>query len=211
MSASRLHDIWFRYVGELLPGERITRVCNLTWLIVGLYLSHSVHLSRVAAKLPFRVTLCAAVQRLSRFLQNSAFRVRVWYRPKCQFCRPHIDHRRAELADAQAWLAEAALRPDTPGRWREQDGRRPSVAHRHCRQSPPCLADCLDVGQRFSRTSWRLSPTGLVTLRLYPPPRRGQRAAGGRLRVRCGSCLAAVARTALVLCPAPEGRFTGLC
>ena len=92
MSASHLYDIWFRYVGKLLPGERITRVCNLTWLIVGLYLSRSVHLSRVAAKLPFRVTLCATVQRLSRFLQNSAFRVRVWYRPI-----------------AQALLAEAAL------------------------------------------------------------------------------------------------------
>ena len=121
MSASRLYGIWFRCVGKLFPEERITRVRNLTWLIVGLYLSHSVHLRRVVARLPFRVALCATVQRLSRFLQKSAFLGCVWYRPI-----------------AQALLAEAALhrlmRLVVDG---STGGRRPAVARMAL---APCLA-----------------------------------------------------------------------
>lgn len=84
MSATQLYDTWFRQLRKLLPEERLTRVRNLAWLIVGLALSRSAHLSHIAAKLPFRVTLLATVQRLSRFLQNPAFRVRDWYRPVAQ-------------------------------------------------------------------------------------------------------------------------------
>jgi hypothetical protein len=43
--ADRLYDTWLRRIIELLPGERITRVRNLVWLIVGMGLSRSVHLS----------------------------------------------------------------------------------------------------------------------------------------------------------------------
>lgn len=81
MPANRLYDTWFAWARKLLPGERVTRVRNLAWFIVGMYLSQSVHLSRIAAKLPFQVTLCASTQRLDRFLRNKAFRVHVWYRP----------------------------------------------------------------------------------------------------------------------------------
>lgn len=84
MSATQLYDTWFRHLRKLWPDERLTRVRNLTWLIVGLALSRSAHLSQIAAKLPLRVTLLATVQRLSRFLQNPAFRVRQWYRPVAQ-------------------------------------------------------------------------------------------------------------------------------
>ena len=84
MSVDRLYDIWFRRIRELLDTERITRVRNLVWLLVGLSLSRSVHLSRIAAKLPWRASLSSAVQRLARFLQNGAFRVRPWYRPLVQ-------------------------------------------------------------------------------------------------------------------------------
>jgi len=80
MPVNHLYDTWFRAVRKLLPEERITRVRNLVWLIVGMYLSQSVHLSRIAARLPLRVTLPATVQRLSRFLQSAAFRPRLWYR-----------------------------------------------------------------------------------------------------------------------------------
>lgn len=81
MPANRLYDTWFLWVRKLLPDERITRVRALVWFIVGMSLSQSVHLSRIAVKLPFQVTLQATTKRLSRFLQNSALRVRAWYRP----------------------------------------------------------------------------------------------------------------------------------
>jgi hypothetical protein len=85
MPATRLYDTWFRQIRESRSGERLTRVRNLAWLIVGIHLSRSVHLSRIAAKLPFGVTLLASVQRLTRFLCNPAYDVRAWYHPTvCQ-------------------------------------------------------------------------------------------------------------------------------
>jgi len=41
----------------------------------------TVHLSRVAAKIPGRAVLNSTIQRLRRFLDNSAVRVREWYKP----------------------------------------------------------------------------------------------------------------------------------
>jgi len=81
MAANRLYDTWFQWVKKSLPGERVTRLRNLTWFIVGMYLSQSVHLSRIGAKIPFPISLRAITARLTRFLQNGAFRVRRWYRP----------------------------------------------------------------------------------------------------------------------------------
>jgi len=84
MSADRLYDTWFRRMKELLWMERITRVRNLVWLMVGLSLSRSVHLSQIAAKLPSQTKLLSKVQRLTRLLQNGALKVRPWYRPLVQ-------------------------------------------------------------------------------------------------------------------------------
>jgi hypothetical protein len=81
MPATPLYDTWFRQIRELRPEERLTRVRNLAWLVVGIHLSRSVHLSHIAAKLPFGATLLATVQRLTRFLRNPACDVRAWYHP----------------------------------------------------------------------------------------------------------------------------------
>jgi hypothetical protein len=54
---------------------------NLSWLIAGVYKSKSVHLSKIALKIPGDVKVRSNVQRLSRFLQNPAIRVREWYEP----------------------------------------------------------------------------------------------------------------------------------
>jgi len=81
MSAGQLYDTWFARIRELLPTERITRVRNLVWLIVGLHLRRAVHLRHIAVKLPFPGALRSVEQRLDRFLQNAAFQVRTWYRP----------------------------------------------------------------------------------------------------------------------------------
>jgi hypothetical protein len=84
MSADQLYDTWFRRIKELLCAERVTRVRNIVWMMVGLSLSRSVHLSQIAAKLPLQATLSSKVQRLTRLLQNGAFQVRPWYRPLVQ-------------------------------------------------------------------------------------------------------------------------------
>jgi hypothetical protein len=84
MSANQLYDIWFRRIGRLLPHERITRVRNLVWIIVGMYLSRSVHLSKIAIKVPLGRVRRSTVPRFSRFLRNACFRVRHWYRPVAQ-------------------------------------------------------------------------------------------------------------------------------
>lgn len=59
--------------------ERKTRVYNFAWLLTGVYLSKSVHLSRVADKIPGDATASSRERRLMRFLSNPAVRVREWY------------------------------------------------------------------------------------------------------------------------------------
>ena len=59
----------------------MTRLQNLAWLMTGIYQSRSVHLSRIAGKIPGRAKLLSTVRRLSRFLDNPAVRVREWYAP----------------------------------------------------------------------------------------------------------------------------------
>jgi len=49
--------------------------------MAGMFLSRSVHLSRIANKLPGKAVRESREQRFRRFLKNSAVRVRQWYRP----------------------------------------------------------------------------------------------------------------------------------
>ena len=79
MSANRLYHTWFERIRQLLPGERITRLRNFAWLMVGIYQSKSIHLSDIASKIPGRAKELSIVRRLSRFLSNPAVRVREWY------------------------------------------------------------------------------------------------------------------------------------
>lgn len=80
MSAHRLYDSWFKRICELLPAERITRVRNVAWMIVGLYLSQSIHLSCMARRLPFMARLTSITDRFRRLMDNQAFEVHAWYR-----------------------------------------------------------------------------------------------------------------------------------
>ena len=81
MSANRLYHTWFERIRQLRPDERITRLRNLVWLMVGIYQSRSVHLSDIASKIPGRAKELSIARRLSRFLTNPAVRVREWYAP----------------------------------------------------------------------------------------------------------------------------------
>lgn len=81
MSINSLYHTWIQRIMQLRPNERKTRIRNMTWLLVGIFASRSVHLSRIAAKIPGTAVLNSTIQRLRRFLDNSAIRVREWYEP----------------------------------------------------------------------------------------------------------------------------------
>jgi Transposase DDE domain len=81
MSINQLYLTWFQQIRQLRPDERVTRICTFVWLMVGIYHSRSVHLSKVASKIPGRAVLVSTARRLSRWLDNPAVRVREWYAP----------------------------------------------------------------------------------------------------------------------------------
>jgi len=81
MPINQLYDTWKTQILELRPGQRITQVRGFVWLVIGIYLSRSVHLSRIAGKIPGEAKLTSATRRLNRLLNNPAIRVREWYEP----------------------------------------------------------------------------------------------------------------------------------
>lgn len=81
MPTNQLYHTWIQHIRELRPEQRITQVRNFVWLVIGIYQSRSVYLSRIAGKIPGQAKLPSVVQRLNRFLDNPAIRVREWYEP----------------------------------------------------------------------------------------------------------------------------------
>jgi hypothetical protein len=77
----RLHGTVLDSLCKWLPDERITRLRNLAWLMTGMYLARSVHLSHIARKLPLSGQVVSLTNRLRRFVDNP--RVNVWryYQP----------------------------------------------------------------------------------------------------------------------------------
>jgi len=85
MPINDLYHNWMQRICELRPNQRITQVRNFVWLMIGIYQSHSVYLSRIAGKIPGQAKLVSTTRRLSRFLDNPAINVREWYRPIAQY------------------------------------------------------------------------------------------------------------------------------
>lgn len=81
MPTNQLYHTWIARIRELQPDKRITQVRNFVWLMIGIYKSRSVHLSKVAGKIPGTAMLVSTTRRLSRFLDNPAVQVREWYEP----------------------------------------------------------------------------------------------------------------------------------
>lgn len=81
MSINHLYHTWFNWIEQLRPRERITRLRNLAWRLVGIYKSKSVHLSKIALEIPGAANSLSITRRLSRLLDNPAIRVREWYEP----------------------------------------------------------------------------------------------------------------------------------
>jgi len=70
MPINTLYDTWKMRIQELRPGQRITQIRGFVWLVIGIYLSRSVCLSRIACKMPGEAKLTSATRRLSRLLDN---------------------------------------------------------------------------------------------------------------------------------------------
>jgi hypothetical protein len=81
MPTNALYDTVISRLRQLRPGERLTRLRNLAWMMTGIFESKSVHLNKIAMKIPAQVVQLSIVKRLHRFLDNPAFQVRSWYEP----------------------------------------------------------------------------------------------------------------------------------
>ena len=81
MPINKTYRTWIQRICELRPKQRITQVKNFVWLVVGIYHSRSVNLSRIAGKVLSTAKNVSTVRRLSRFLANPAIDVRKWYKP----------------------------------------------------------------------------------------------------------------------------------
>jgi hypothetical protein len=81
MPINETYRTWKARICELRPKQRITQIQNFVWLVVGIYHSHSVNLSRIAGKVIGEAKNVSTVRRLSRFLTNPAIDVRSWYKP----------------------------------------------------------------------------------------------------------------------------------
>ena len=77
---ARLYHTWIEQIRQLCPQARKTLIHNFTYLLVGIYLSNSVYLSKIANKIPGQAKLTSVVQRLRRLLQSDIC-VRKWYNP----------------------------------------------------------------------------------------------------------------------------------
>ena len=91
MPINETYRTWIRRICELRPKQRKTQVQNFVWLLVGIFHSRSVSLSKIAGKVLSTAKNVSTVRRLSRFLASSAVDVRSWYR-----------------ATAKAWLMSQA-------------------------------------------------------------------------------------------------------
>ena len=81
MPINTLYHTWIMEIRQMRPMERITRVRNFAWLLVGIQQSRSVYLHRIAGKIPGKAKLLSYIQRLNRLLANPAIDVRTWYEP----------------------------------------------------------------------------------------------------------------------------------
>ena len=81
MPINKTYRTWIQRICEVRPKQRITQVKNFVWLVVGIFHSRSVSLSRIAGKVLSTAKNVSTVRRLSRFLANPAIDVRSWYKP----------------------------------------------------------------------------------------------------------------------------------
>ena len=81
MTATQLYNNWIEKLRHMREGENKARLRTFAWMMVGMMMSRSVHLSYIARKIPSIAQQTSLVKKMSRLLQNGALRVREWYGP----------------------------------------------------------------------------------------------------------------------------------
>jgi len=81
MNVIRVYQTLLAKIQANIPTGHAYRERNLAWLMTGIFLSRSVHLAKIANKIPGRARRESRTRRLMRFLDNAAVRVRNWYQP----------------------------------------------------------------------------------------------------------------------------------
>src|SRR5258708_11868172 len=64
---------------KLLPQECDSRVTNMVYLMMGIFLAKKVQTGVIVTKVPLRIKRPSIIRRLERFLDNGGGRVRAWY------------------------------------------------------------------------------------------------------------------------------------
>ena len=78
---TQLYLSLYERLTKLWPNERDSRLTNLCYLMMGIFLRQKVQTGQIASKIPLRAKRMSIVRRLERFLNNPAVHVREWYEP----------------------------------------------------------------------------------------------------------------------------------
>lgn len=81
MTATSIYHNWINKLRHMRTGDNQARLRTIAWMMVGMMLSRSVHLSYISQKIPGVAQQTSIVRRLSRLLKNGYWRVREWYDP----------------------------------------------------------------------------------------------------------------------------------
>lgn len=82
MSISQeLYTRVFTKLRAVHPEPHVKRVANWVWVVVGLILSHSVHLSQIAQHIPGEAQAAGRIAQVRRWLANKFINVPAFYRP----------------------------------------------------------------------------------------------------------------------------------
>jgi len=76
-----IYHTWLHKLQQSREHENKARLRAFAFLMAGLYASSSVHLSKIARKLPGKATKNSTARRLMRILNNRHIQVRAWYKP----------------------------------------------------------------------------------------------------------------------------------
>lgn len=81
MNIVQTYDTIKKRIKQIVGKERITRIRTMAWLQSGILHSRTVHLTRIANKIPGPAKKLSVADRFRSFLNNPQVRVRAWYRP----------------------------------------------------------------------------------------------------------------------------------
>ena len=97
MPTNRFHDAWIKWLKQVRPNERSSRVRTVAAFMTGLFSSRSVHLSEIAAELPGRAKLPSQERRMRRLLDNYAIVPKLWYAPVARWWLDAVGRQTGEI------------------------------------------------------------------------------------------------------------------